>query len=94
MTITARVSHLAKIINISIIAFAGLGISSCTYRTEFEGQYGFKRSDYFGNFGTSNRRNYVPAEVQKPQYYTPEHRTRIGHPAHDPRLSTSGGPIR
>lgn len=94
MTITARFCPLAKTISISIVAIVGLCISSCTTQSEFERQNGFSRNDYFGNFGASYHRDYVPGEVEHPQYYTPERRTRLGNPAREPRLSMSGGPIR
>lgn len=92
MTTPARVGHTAKIASISMIAVASLGISSCASQTEFESQNGFSRTDYFGNYGASHRHNYVPCEVQKPDYYTPEKRTRIGHPARGQKGSMSGLP--
>lgn len=92
MTIHALVGNMPKIVKVSIVAVAALGISSCATQTEFERQNGYSRTDYFGNYGGSQRRNYVPCEVQRPDYYSPEYRTRIGHPAHDQRGSMSGLP--
>ncbi|QTN31985.1 hypothetical protein HZ994_06470 [Akkermansiaceae bacterium] len=79
MNIPAPAIRLARIIGISAIAAAALGLCSCVSQSEkdFAAQHGYKRSDYFG---AGQNKNFVPAGVRRPEYFYSESEPPMGRP--------------